>query len=364
MEISDLLSEVVKRSASDLHLLVGIPPMLRIDGNLGEMPNLPPISDEEMDAYISAILPPEQKELLLVNKEVDFSFSFGNDARFRVNAYYERGHMACALRFLPTAIPAIEELHLPKIAHTLATLKQGFVLVVGPTGHGKSTTIASMLNEINLQRPVHILTIEDPIEYVFPKARSIVSQREMHLDTHSWDLALRSALREDPDVVFIGEMRDYETISAALTVAETGHLVFATLHTNNAAQTVDRIVDVFPESSKSQARLQLSNTLEAIISQRLLPKIGSGRIPANEIMVATPAIRNIIREGKSHLIDNVIQTSAEMGMISLEFSLAELVAAGQISLSVAKEFALRPDDLLRLIRNRPQGGVPRKEETS
>lgn len=350
MEISQLLEYTVNNKASDLHLLVGIAPMVRMDGILSEVPGTQPLSDQDVDAHISAVLPPEQKQLLLVNKEADFSFSFADKARFRVNAYYERGHMAVALRYLPVTIPEIEDLHLPKLATTLTTLKQGFVLVVGPTGHGKSTTIAALINRINKERPVHILTIEDPIEFVFPKSKAVVSQREMHLDTHSWDLALRSALREDPDVVFIGEMRDYETIAAALTIAETGHLVFATLHTNNAAQTVDRIVDVFPEEAKSQARLQLSNTLEAVISQRLLPKIDGGRVPAVEVLVSTSAVKNVVREGKSHLIDNIIQTSAEVGMQTLEGSLAQLVKNGDISLNTAKEYAIRPDDLLRLVR--------------
>lgn len=352
MEINAMLDEVVKRNASDLHLLVGIMPMIRVDGVLFELPNTTPLSDEDLDQYASTVLPQEQKELLLVNKEIDFSFTFGEVARFRVNAYFERGHMAIALRYLPMAIRTVDDLHIPKIAHTFAKLRQGFILVVGPTGHGKSTTLAAILNEINTERPVHILTIEDPIEYVFPKARAVVSQREMHFDTHSWDLALRSALREDPDVVFIGEMRDYETISAALTVAETGHLVFATLHTNNAAQTMDRIIDVFPENAKSQARLQLSNTLEGLISQRLIPCIDGGRVLATEILTATPAVRNVIREGKSHLIDNIIQTSGEMGMSTLETSLAQMVRSGKISLETAKSYAIRPDDLLRLIRTK------------
>ncbi len=352
MEINELLSETVKRNASDLHLLVGTPPMIRIDGMLSELPNTAALSDEEIDHLLSSILPQEQNELLLVNKEIDFSFTYSDSARFRVNAYYERGHMAVALRYLPMMIRAIDELKLPKIAHTFATLKQGFVVVSGPTGHGKSTTIAAILNEINTQRPVHILTIEDPIEYVFPKAKALVSQREMHFDTHSWDLALRSALREDPDVVFIGEMRDYETISAALTVAETGHLVLATLHTNNAAQTMDRIVDVFPEQAKEQARLQLSNTLEGVISQRLIPQIEGGRALAAEVLIATPAVRNVIREGKSHLIGNIIQTSGEMGMITLEASLGQLVRNGMISLETAKAYAPYPEDLMRQIRTR------------
>jgi twitching motility protein PilT len=246
-------------------------------------------------------------------------------------------------------IRTIEELHLPKICHTFSELKQGFILVTGPTGHGKSTTLAAIINEINLARSVHILTIEDPIEYVYPSGKSIISQREMDLDTHSWSLALRSALREDPDVVLVGEMRDPETIATAITIAETGHLVFSTLHTNSASQTIDRIIDSFPASQQDQIRIQLASTLKGVVAQRLIPQINGGRIPGVEVLIGTSAVASNIREGKTHLIDSVIQTSQDAGMITLESSLASLVLSGTISLETAKSYALRPEELLRMV---------------
>ncbi|MCL4382272.1 MAG: type IV pilus twitching motility protein PilT [Patescibacteria group bacterium] len=351
MNIQELLNETNRRGASDLHLVVGMQPTLRIDGFLVPLSDKELLTAEEAESLILAILSPEQKELFLANKELDFSY--GTDqARFRVNVYFQKGSMAAAFRLIPFKIRSIDELNLPQICHTFASLRQGFILMTGPTGHGKSTTLAAIIDEINQTRATHIITIEDPIEYVYPKGKSMVSQREMHLDSHSWEVSLRSCLREDPDVVLIGEMRDYETISAALTIAETGHLVFATLHTNSAAQTVDRIVDVFPEHTKAQVRMQLSATLEGILSQRLLPAVGGGRIPACEILTATPAVKTTIREGKTHLIDNIIQTSAELGMISLEGTLARLVKAGKITLEVAQSFALKPEELDRLTKGR------------
>ena len=239
---------------------------------------------------------------------------------------------------------------LPAICKQIVTMKQGFVLVTGPTGHGKSTTLASIIEEINRTRPVHIITIEDPVEYVYSSAKAIVSQREMKSDTHSWDMALRSILREDPNVVLVGEMRDFETISQALTIAETGHLVLATLHTNSASQTVDRIIDVFPENQQAQARIQLSATLEVVVSQRLVPKIDGGRVAAFEVMISTNAIRTAIRESRSHMIDNIIMTSAEYGMSTLEASLAELVRKNLISEETALGYALRPADLARFLK--------------
>ena len=238
---------------------------------------------------------------------------------------------------------------MPKICHNFAQLKQGFVLVTGPTGHGKSTTLAAIINEINLEKAVHILTIEDPIEYVYPAGKSIISQREMDLDTHSWAMALRSALREDPDVVLVGEMRDPETIAAAMTIAETGHLVFSTLHTNSASQTIDRIIDSFPADQQTQVRTQLASTLKGVVSQRLIPQLNGGRIPAVEVLLGTSAIASNIRDGKTHLIDSIIQTSQDYGMIPLESSLASLVLSGTISLETAKSYALRPEELLRMV---------------
>lgn len=354
MEIHELLDLTIKNNASDLHLLPGIPPAVRIDGTLRYLSNLPPVSPQELDPMLFSLLSPEQKELLINNKEIDFSFGFGGGAygdlgRFRTNMYYQRGVLSAAFRFLQPNIRTIEELHLPKICHSFAELKQGFVLVTGPTGHGKSTTLAAIINEINLSKPIHILTIEDPIEYVYPSGKSIISQREMDIDTHSWSLALRSALREDPDVVLVGEMRDPETMSAAITIAETGHLVFSTLHTNSASQTIDRVIDSFPSTQQSQIRAQLSSTLKGVVAQRLIPQINGGRIPAVEVLVGSSAIASDIREGKTHLIDSVIQTSQDVGMITLESSLASLVLSGTISLETAKSYAVRPEELLRMV---------------
>lgn len=351
MIIQELLEEAGKRNASDLHLVAGSPPVLRIDGALVPLSQLEVIVPEEMERLLFSIVTPEQKEIFIANKELDFSFASGN-SRLRINYYFQKAQMAAAFRILPLKIRTIEELHVPQICHQFAQLRQGFVLITGPTGHGKSTTLAAIIDEINQTRACHILTIEDPIEYLYGKGKSIVSQREMNLDTHSWDIALRAALREDPDVVLIGEMRDFETIAAALTIAETGHLVFATLHTNSAAQTIDRIVDTFPENSKGQTRIQIAGTLEAILSQRLIPSLEGGRFPACEILLATSAVRSTIREGKTHLIDNIIQTSMDLGMLPLENSLAELVKNGKINLETAQSFALRPEALMRNMETR------------
>jgi twitching motility protein PilT len=350
MTIQQLLMYVMEKKASDLHLVVGSQPLVRIDGDLIAVVGEKSLSPNQVELLISGVMSAEQKQIYAVNKELDFSFSFGEKARFRVNAYFEKGEMAASFRLISVDIPTIEDLGLPKICHDFATLKQGFVLITGPTGQGKSTTIAAILEEINQQRPVHVVTIEDPIEYVYFSKRAIFSQREVHSDTHSWDIALRSVLREDPDVVLIGEMRDFETIAAALTIAETGHLVFASLHTNSAAQTVDRIVDVFPENQQPQVRLQLSANLEAVFSQRLLPKIGGGRAVGYEIMVATQAVKTAVREGRTHMLDNIIMTSAEYGMMTLETSLARMVRDGSISMETAQAFALRPADLDKSIR--------------
>ncbi|KKS03952.1 type IV pili twitching motility protein PilT [Candidatus Curtissbacteria bacterium RIFCSPLOWO2_02_41_11] len=350
MSIQEYLEIVVKKEASDLHLVTGMPPMVRIDGQL-----LPVtgsfLTPEDTESLVFELLSPEQKEMLLVNRELDFSFALGEVARFRVNAYFQKGYLAAALRLIPSYIKTIEELNLPKILHNFARLRQGFILITGPTGHGKSTTLASVINEINQTRAVHIVTIEDPIEYVYPKGKSLISQREMHLDTHSWEISLRSALREDPDVVLVGEMRDYETIASAITIAETGHLVFATLHTNSAAQSVDRIIDVFPQNQQAQVRLQLAETIAAIVSMRLVPAIGGGRLPAVEILLTSGAVQTVIREAKSHMIDNIIQTSGEAGMILLDASLAYLVRSGRVSLDVAKSYCIRPEELDRLVGN-------------
>jgi twitching motility protein PilT len=348
MNINELLDFVIKRKASDIHLLAGSPPVMRVDGALYPITQEKPLSGEALKELITPLLTNEQKEMLTVNKELDFSFAFGKIARLRANVYHQRATWAASLRIIPITIPAIDELGLPAICHSFAELTQGLVLITGPTGQGKSTTLASILEEINQNRAVHIVTIEDPVEYVYTHSKSIISQREMRNDCHSWEIALRSVLREDPDVVMVGEMRDYETMAAVLTVAETGHLVFATLHTNSAAQTIDRVVDVFPPHQQTQTKAQLAAVIEAVFSQRLVPALDGGRVVGYELMLGIPAVKTSIREGKSHMIDNIIQTSGEVGMVTLENSLASLVNRGKVSLSEAKRYALHHEELTRL----------------
>lgn len=347
MTIQELLEITIQKRASDLHLIAGYPPTLRIDGVLVPI-STDILSGQQIATLLSSLVTTDQTKILDSNKELDFGYSY-NDNRFRINAYFQKGTEAVALRLIPLKIRGIDELNLPKICHSFVTLRQGLVLVTGPTGHGKSTTLAAIIEEINQTQGGHILTIEDPIEYIYSKAKAIISQREVNFDTHAWNNALRAALREDPNVVLVGEMRDFETIAAAITIAETGHLVLATLHTNSAAQSVDRMVDVFPDYQQAQIRLQLSNVLEAIVSQRLLPALGGGRVPATEILIATSGVRSIIREGKTHLLDNVIQTSAELGMMTMDMSLASLVKMGKITREVAMEFSANTEDVSRLI---------------
>jgi twitching motility protein PilT len=348
--IEILLEEVIKKKASDLHLQVGLPPMLRIDGSLKPVSGTDPLNEEGVEALVFAILDEDQKQILLKDKEFDFSFAFGDLGRFRVNAFHERGNMAAALRLIPNEILTIEQLGLPQIVNKFADYPRGLVLVTGPTGSGKSTTLAALIHKINHERADHIITIEDPIEFTHKSVKSIIVQREVHYDTFSFSAALRSSLREDPDVVLIGEMRDLETIAAAITIAETGHLVFATLHTNSAAQSIDRMIDVFPPHQQPQIRAQLSNILMSITSQRLVPSIGGGRVAAAEILVATPAVRNIIREGKSHQLDAVIQTGAEFGMQSMDKTLVSLIHNGTITYDEARNYAVDLDELDRLMR--------------
>ena len=354
MDIHELFKIAIKEKASDLHLLVGIPPTFRIDGSLRFLTGYAPLTSSEVEEMIYSLLTPVQKELLIANKELDFSFGigeggYGDLGRFRTNLYYQRRYLSGAFRLLPPGILSIEELHLPSILNSFSDLTQGLVLITGPTGHGKSTTLASIINVINAKRAAHIITIEDPIEYVYPEGKSIISQREMGIDTHSWDFALRSVLREDPDVVLVGEMRDPETIAAAITIAETGHLVFSTLHTNSAAQSIDRIIDSFTAVQQAQIKIQLAATLKGIVSQRLLPMIKGGRVPAVEVLIGTPAVSSIVRDGKTHLIDSVIQTSKDKGMISIDSSLAALVMSGNISLEMGKSYSLHQEDFLRMV---------------
>jgi len=332
-----LLQDTITHKASDLHLIVGRPPQLRVDGDLNDDPGEKILENKDVVNLVKTTLREDIGKRLVQSKEVDYSFSF-NDMRIRANAYYESGNLAAAFRIIPSEIPTIEQLGLPPILTRFTVLKQGFVVITGPTGHGKSTTLASMIDQINATRKEHILTIEDPIEYLFKHKQSIISQRELGVDTNSFPNALRAALREDPNVILVGEMRDLETIEAALTLAETGHLVFSTLHTNDAAQTPDRMIDVFPEHKQQQVRLQLANSLSAIISQRLLPKINGGRVAAIEVLIANTAVKNLIREGKTHQLNSVLETSAAEGMVSLDKVLADLVSKGNVSLDDALPF--------------------------
>ena len=350
LRIELLLEEVIKRRASDLHLQVGLPPMLRVDGALIPVPGYDGLDESNVEALVFAILDQDQQQILMKDKEFDFSFAFGNLGRFRVNAFHERGNLAAALRLIPNEIKSVQELGMPQVVTSFAEYPRGLVLVTGPTGSGKSTTLAALVDKINSERSHHIITIEDPIEFTHKSKKSVVVQREVHYDTYSFSAALRSSLRQDPDVVLIGEMRDLETISAAITIAETGHLVFATLHTNSAAQSIDRMIDVFPPHQQPQIRSQLANILQGICSQRLVPSIGGGRVVAAEVLVANPAVRNIIREGKSHQLDAVIQTGADQGMQTMDRTLVSLVQAGTISYDNAREYAVDLTEFERLMR--------------
>ena len=340
-EMKKLLDIAIEKKASDLHLTVGKPPIVRIDGVLMSVPGEEVLIGEKNSKLINSFMAPEQIERLNVRKEIDFSFGY-EKMRFRANAYFQKGYMAASLRLIPKMVKNIQELGLPPILEKFVTPSQGFVIIAGPTGHGKSTTLAAIINEINHTRSEHIITVEDPIEYVFEHDKSIISQREVGSDTNSFARALRSSLREDPNVVLIGEMRDLETIEAALTIAETGHLVFATLHTNSAAQTADRMIDIFPPHQQQQVRTQLANVLLGVVSQRLLPRVQGGRTVACEIMVANSAVRSTIRDGKTHQLSNIIQTSASEGMISMDKVLAELVSKGEITIDSALAWATDP----------------------
>jgi twitching motility protein PilT len=348
--IDDLLRLVVEKGASDLHVVVGAPPILRVDGQL--LPtNYTPLTPQISQRMIYDILSDDQIQRFEEELELDFSYSLHRIARFRVNVYKDRGTVAAAFRLIPARIPTIEELGLPSVLIELTRRPRGLILVTGPTGSGKSTTLAAMINQINNERSVHIITIEDPIEYMHRHKMSIINQRELGQDTKSFAAALRSALREDPDVILVGEMRDLETTALAITAAETGHLVMATLHTNNAAETVDRIVDQFPASQQEQIRVQLSNTLAAVISQQLLPRHGMpGRVAAVEVMICTPAIRNLIREAKAHQIPSIIQTSSQVGMQTMDQALRDLYKRGLISYEEALSRAMNPEELKKMIQ--------------
>ncbi len=352
-QIDMLLAEVSARNASDLHVGVGLPPCLRIDGELRPVDGVPPLTADDMDKALIHLLDAEQMESFRKHKEYDFSFSFrspsGEQARFRGNAYYESGKTALALRLIPMKIRTMAELKLPETLKQIAAQRRGLFIVTGPTGHGKSTTLASILQEINMTRREHIITIEDPVEYLYVSDKCIVHQRQIGVDTGSFSEALRRALRQDPDVILIGEMRDLETIGAAVTAAETGHLVFGTLHTQDAAQSVDRIIDVFPPHQQQQIRVQLASVLVGICSQQLIPCAGGGRTAVTEILLANPAVRNCIKEGKTNQIKTLIQTGSSVGMRTMEQSLAEKVNEGILSLETALAYAYDPKDLQRIL---------------
>ncbi|MEV6046718.1 type IV pilus twitching motility protein PilT [Streptomyces xanthochromogenes] len=344
--IDHLLVELWKRGGSDLLLTTGSAPFLRVDGALRPVEGAP-LTEPEVDRLVTGVLGVELTERFRREKQVDFAFSWGEKARLRGNAFVQRGASALALRIIPFDVPSSTQLGLPPAAIGWAGMPRGFVLVTGPTGSGKSTSLAALLDYVNTHRSVHILTIEDPIEYLHQHKRSAVNQREVGTDTDSFPAALRSALREDPDVLLLGEMRDPESISAALTIAETGHLVFATLHTNDTSQTLDRIVDVFPAEQQPQIRLQLAHTLVGILNQTLIPRIGGGRVAAFEVMVGTSAIRNLIREGKTRQIRNMIATGHRDGMQTLETNINALVAAGTIAYEEAVLCTAHPEDIQR-----------------
>jgi len=350
MELSQLLQITIDKKASDLHVVPGYYPTIRIYGELFQLTTLEIITTENVEKMLISILNHEQQEILLANREIDLAYKL-NDERFRVNLYYAQNLLCGSFRYIKAKISTIEELGLPGLLHQCTDFRQGLVLLTGPTGEGKSTTLASIVNEINQKYAKHIITIEDPIEYVYSKYKSIISQRELHQDTHSWSVALKSALREDPDVILVGEMRDFETISLALTAAETGHLVFSTLHTNSAPESIDRIIDIFPPHQQNQIRNQLSIVLKMIISQRLLPKQNLiERIPAIEILINNTAISTSIREGKTFLIANILETTEGEGSVLFEKNLLSLYKAGMISKETAYSYAIRPKEIAKLIK--------------
>jgi twitching motility protein PilT len=350
LSIDELLITTLELGASDLHITTGLPPVVRLHGELRTL-DYPKLLPKDTQELIYSIMTQEQRDVFERNWEYDFSYSIPGKGRFRVNVYFQRGSVAAAFRSIPAKIPTIEELRLPPVVQEFAMKPRGFVLVTGPTGSGKSTTLAALINIINEMRSCHIITIEDPIEFLHPHKKSVINQREVGTDTHSFANALKYALRQDPDVILIGEMRDLETIQTALTAAETGHLVFATLHTVDAPQTIDRIIDVFPPHQQQQVRIQLAGCLQGIISQQLLPMAdGKGRVVACEILVATAGIRNLIREGKTHQIYTAIQTGQKYGMQTLDMALADLVRRGWITYDTALEKCQDSQTLKQLVR--------------
>ncbi|HVF79066.1 MAG TPA: type IV pilus twitching motility protein PilT [Solirubrobacteraceae bacterium] len=350
LDFADLLLEVIERNASDLHLTAGAHPTVRVRGRLQALEEYPVMTTEQTREIVYSILSNDQRQRLETDWQIDFAYSIPDRARFRVNAYYQRAAIGAAFRLIPATIKTVDELGLPLVLHDLAKRPRGFVLVTGPTGSGKSTSLAAVIDEINATREEHIMTIEDPIEFLHGHKKCIVNQREIGADAQSFAAGLKAALRQDPDVILVGEMRDLETIHTALTAAETGHLVFATLHTQDAPQTIDRIIDVFPPEQQQQVRVQLSVALQGIITQQLLPTMdGAGRIAACEVLLATPAIRNLIREGKTHQIYSSLQTGASIGMQTMDAALATLIRQGKITQKLGESRSSTPDELRRLL---------------
>ncbi len=349
-ELEDLITTVIRENASDLHLSVGRYPTIRVNGALVPLTKKEILTNDAIRGLVFSMLSENDQKDFVSRKELDFSFDHKSRARFRVNVFFQRGFVGCAMRLVPIKIRTVEELGLPDIVKEFARKEQGFFLVVGPTGHGKTTTLAALIDMINHERAEHIVTIEDPIEYLFTADRSIIDQREIRSDTADFATALRSVFREDINVLMLGEMRDHETIAAAVTAAETGHLVLSTLHTNNAAQTIDRIIDSFPGNQQSQIRAQLAGTLLGIFSQRLIPRISGGLIPAYELLLANAAVKNLIRENRTHELDLVIDTSSQEGMVSLNRSLIDLLQRGEIAMENAVGYSLNPNELRVLAR--------------
>jgi twitching motility protein PilT len=349
-DFAEVLNKMVEAKASDVHLTPGSPPMLRVRGSVKPLDGYPPLTPQQTRDVVYSILNDDQRKRFENQKALDFAYAIPGVARFRVNTYFQRGAISAALRHTPDKIPDLEGLGLPSVMREFTRKPRGFVLITGPTGSGKTTTLASMIDIINGEREEHILTIEDPIEFLHKHNKCIVNQREIGSDAPDFSSALRSALRQDPDVILVGEMRDLETVSTALTAAETGHLVFATLHTQSAAQTVDRVIDIFPPHQQAQVRMQLSIALQGVVTQQLLPTAdGSGRVVAAEVLVPTPAVRNLIREGKTHQIYSAIQTSAASGMQTMDSHLAQLVRQGKINRALAEQRASIPEELKRLL---------------
>jgi twitching motility protein PilT len=351
--IESYLQEVIRRKGTDLLFTPGSPVRVRVDGRLAPIDGAPVLHASDCASMIEELLSEELHQRLLAERDVDLAFAYGDTHRFRANCYFRTGELAMSLRSIPLSVPSPAEIGIPLVLANACEAKQGFVLVTGPTGSGKSTTLASLIEYINERRPVHILTIEDPIEYTFRHRVAAIDQREVGVDAQSFAHALRSALREDPDVILVGEMRDPETIQFALTLAETGHLVFATLHTNDASQSLDRISDVFPPDQQTQIRIQLAASLAAVVSQRLLPRIGGGLVAAFELLVANDAVRNLIREGRTHQLRNVISSGGSEGMTTLDAQLKEMVMSGQVAYDDAVAQATRPKEIERRRDDRP-----------